>query len=639
MRYDLPHRVHTAKAYPLPSPNGSTVVAYGHDHGLRVVWLGGRSFKRAHQRQHRPAVNGAGIDLPVILNDDDDLPLPDHPDEPEFESEDEHDPSSPYNPVIQTLDLLAGTGVLKIAFPQLALGITTSSVSCPALLSQKLVMALAGSDCSVRVLTLPLMPPSPRMKARLQARSTPSTMLHGNSSFGEEIIMLSNGPASQSLPGGVSLTFTSSLSDRTADVEMADADGGSNDARQGTSRAVRDSDGLSRPPAHPVWELLIASHSADLSGLLLIYTVPLSRDGTTIRAGPSTSMITQQLDSPAKAIRFNSALYPAPGHTQLLIIEKRVVRIFQVKEIAKATLGSFLLDLHPNTQHIMDAHWLLQGKAILALFQGGEWAVWDISNVRPTTASAVRNGSPRPRKVSNARLSPALVASSQHVPWMAFAMEGRVGASLKVKKSVKAHLTREHTPSFAPMTPGTRKVRQDALFTKSAPPSECPLQVYGGLSVAYTFETCSGQAVDEYVLLWHGNDITVIPSFRKYWESKTRGSGSLLTTDVRVELRTVQNVDLSGEHCQEVGLMNLRRQNTDRQCSILITGERRIAIIVSPSRECADSEDIARVDSLPSSGDQQLLARGELDVSGMNRILAGMSQGQAHAVGTSKALT
>lgn len=57
-----------------------------------------------------------------------------------------------------------------------------------------------------------------------------------------------------------------------------------------------------------------------------------------------------------------------------------------------------------------------------------------------------------------------------------------------------------------------------------------------------------------------------------------------------------------------------------------MTGEHRLLIVTSPLAEPPLPAKPAPP-PLSSSVDQQLLARGELDVHGMDRILAGMSNG------------
>ena len=47
-RYELPYRLHISKVYPLRSINGSAIVVCGHEHGISIVWRGGRPFKGLH---------------------------------------------------------------------------------------------------------------------------------------------------------------------------------------------------------------------------------------------------------------------------------------------------------------------------------------------------------------------------------------------------------------------------------------------------------------------------------------------------------------------------------------------------------------------------------------------------------------
>ncbi|KAL9131892.1 MAG: hypothetical protein Q9217_000252 [Psora testacea] len=628
LRYDLPHRIHTAKTYPLPSPNGSTIIVYGYEHGLRVLWKGGRPFRQTPPQIQRPKVDGAGRDDPVILDENYYATLETPAEKPEFEAEEESEA------VMQTLDLPLGTEVLHLAFPMLPLGLTANSTSCPALLSQKLLMALAGSDCSVRVLTLPLTPPSPQSKARLQELGTTCIIQPGKSLFSEHILILSNGPTFQSLPRGISLTYTSYSSDEVAGGEKSDSDSESKNVGQRKATAVPRSRSVSGPRENKGWKLLIASHSADLSGLLLIHSVPLSADGTAIAEGPIMPDISQQLALPANAVRFNSALHPAPEHSQLMIIEKSAVRIFQCKPTTMDPRGSCLVASHTakvlDRKHILDAQWLMQGKAILALFQDGEWAVWNLSNARPTAASSVGNPSPRSAAAFTRQPEAAsAVVSQQETPWTTFTVEGRVEASLKAKNSLKAPVTKDSKSKFAPMTPGTRKVQQDALFTSTAPPTDGPLRVYGGLSVVSTHGTPGSQAEDEFVLLWHENEINIISSFSDHWQNKSSASGNILGANVKGEPKAIQNVDLGGERCQEVSLINTSPHDIENQPNILVTGERRVAIITSPLKGSEQPTEKTKEEFPPPLADQQLLARGELNVSGMNRILARMSNGHA----------
>jgi len=96
IRYELPHRVHKAVIYPIKAPTGSTVILYGHETGVGVVWRGGRPLKKNAPPPKEPAkpanVNGTSNDAIMIIDSDDEEPAkaaPQQPQEAEFEDEDE----------------------------------------------------------------------------------------------------------------------------------------------------------------------------------------------------------------------------------------------------------------------------------------------------------------------------------------------------------------------------------------------------------------------------------------------------------------------------------------------------------------------------------------------------------------------
>lgn len=118
--------------------------------------------KESVQRQ----TNGAGATSlePMTIESDDD----DDDDEPEIgtlqpsdgglEFEDqaqEFDPSTPVAPIIQTLNLCLEAQVLHLSFLQLPTNLGQSFVgSFPPMLFEKLLVAVACSDCSVRLLSM-----------------------------------------------------------------------------------------------------------------------------------------------------------------------------------------------------------------------------------------------------------------------------------------------------------------------------------------------------------------------------------------------------------------------------------------------------------------------------------------------------
>ena len=547
---------------------------------------------------------------------------------PTFDEEyGEFDISEPYEPVVQTLDLPLGVEVLHLAFPQLPADAHRSGLeSLPILFSQKLVVAVACSDFSIRVLLIPLLPPSPQSKSRLELSQSASNLVVEKSMSGEQVLVLSGGTTHRSIPKGVSMSATSNPSDDPEDIYMGENDASTKtpDQAGNNSRPVSRSRSRSRPEDLQ-WDLLIASHSADLSGLLLIHRIPILAGKAGLSPERHIPWRIQHLASPALSVHFNPALYPASRHSQLLIAEaKGVVRILDCLPQSKAAEGSWRLSIYtdfetlPNStsrrKPILDARWVLGGKAILLLLADGKWGIWDLENAGP-----------KPTDGTNPP------GSTSAESWTKFALESWVGHTLKSRQLLKGSSTKTESRSkLAPMTPGTRKIRQQALFTEPTPQPDGPVR--GGLSVSPVPDASSIRADDEAVLIWHGSTIAVIPSLSIHWQNKARKSGNLFGSGAKGEPKMINNIQLGGESCKEASLIpsHTRRGSTKDDAphpEVLVTGDHRIAIVTSPIAE-PQIPFSPPSPLLSSTADQQLLARGDLDVDGMDRILSSMSNSQ-----------
>lgn len=639
--YDLPHRVYSSKVYPLLSPNGSTVIVCGHGQGLSILWRGGRSFKSQPKAAESKPFNGASKDTVMIIDSDDEEPPKPYNDAPVFnDEEEERDFSEPYDPLVQTLDLPIGVAVLHFSFPHLPSEPTEPTMmSLPRLLSDRIVIAMACSDFSIRVLTLPLVPPSPQSKTRPELRSQIPSPKITCGHFGEQMLVVSGGNAGgnghQSIPRGVSVTTTarSLPSAPENNIISVPHPGGPQDQTRNRSRsASRPRSQSSSPAAGRSWDLLIASHSAQFSGLLLIHKVAIVADGSKIDATPAlhnASWQIQYLASPAISIHFNSSIYPAPRHSELLIAEaKGVVRILDcLSQHESRPEGLWLISLYTAFQnppssvighkHILSAQWCLGGKAVVVLLADGEWGVWDLENAGPKA----KNRMEVTEGVSGTILN-------------SFDISGWLSSFRAFKGPVKnAGVTVDKSHGLAPMTPGTRRIRQESLFTGLTAPSNS--LVHGGLSVSPTRKTAIQKSDDESILLWHGDSITILPSLLKHWQNTVRGAGNLFGTDTLGQLKRVGSSSLGGEVRIEVSLFPepcpspVKSRALD-QNDILITTERGIIIMATPIGEPRATNPL-NPSTTTSSADQQLLALGELDVNGMDRVLAGMSNGfQTH---------
>ena len=585
-----------------------------------MVWRGGRPFKQSTPEHKPQKANGESSGMVVSLSNDED-PAPDAPlgDTTIFDDEEEeYDPSEPYLPIVQTLDLDLGIEVLYLAFPHLPATLQKTSLdSLPTFMSNELICALTCSDFTIRVLTVPLMPPHPQSKARPEVRNAVSNLDARKGLFGEQMFTFTGEPSHRSIPKGVSMTITASPLEDEEDDDMEDDEQTDRlPAPSTTASRSHSRSGLGRDDS---WDLLVASHSSDLSGLLLIYRVPLAQEGVRISSEHQTPWRIHNLASPAVTVEFNTGLYPAARHSLLLVAEaKGNVRILDSVPRSRAAQGLWLVSLHSEFETsqdsiirrrpILDAKWVLGGKSILVLLADGRYGIWDIENAGPKSTNTAKP--PRPLTT--------------------FALDGWVGNSLKSRPMMKTSATNsESRAKLVPMTPSTRKMKQEALFAGPITIAQREGPGRGGLYVCPVRESSNSGAGDESVLFWHESNIMIIPSLLTHWQNKVRQSGNLFGTGAKGEPLLINNVQLGGESCHEIGLLVCSKEPVKDSMSrteILITGQHRLLIVTPPLVQPTPPPETSPP-PLSSSVDQQLLAKGELDVHGMDRILAGMSNG------------
>ena len=556
--------------------------------------------------------NGAGATSlePMTIESEDDEPeietLQQFDSRLEFEEQaQEFDPSTPIEPVIQTLNLPLDAQVLHLSFLKLPTNLGQSIVGAfPPILFEKVLVAVACSDCSLRVLTIPLTPPSKRSKSKIKLQEQVLGASAGQGFYHAQMLVFSASSGHRSYPSGISMTLA---------------------ARSTTG--IKRVDGLYNE--EPAWDLLIASHSADMSGLLLIHRISILADGSGLETGGSGSIEpwrTERLASPAKAISFNTSLYPAPRHCQLLVAEaKGPVRIYDCLSKPGTDHGSWLITLYPpwgglgtnarRRKGLLAAQWVLGGKAIAVLLDDGEWGVWEIED-----------SGPKPQELTD---------GWQALPGLSFfnfSIGGCIGNSSAEKAASKSS-TVEIRSQLAPMTPATRKIRQESLFT--GPAIKVSSHARGGIAICSAIDALKSRKDDETLLLWHGNSITKIPSLLTYWQNKVRGSGNLFGNGAQGHPKELNNVHLGGELRNDVSLIPAIQgvdSNTKSggQSSILIAGEHRITIITPPLLE--PSLPSGPVKTKPEvqapAADQAMLERGKLDVEGIDALLANMSNGR-----------
>ena len=638
---------------------------YGHEHGLRFIWQGGRPFKqkKTNLEPEKPKVNGSKKKpLTVIDLDDDDNESSGNAkapfvDQVFFEDESVSDGSNDTQAILQDLDLGIGSAVLCIAFPPVANdGIAPDFSYGEYLLSRRIVLAAACSDGTVRVITLPLTPPSPESKARKELRANIMCGSAGHGSWGESMVVISN-VSNHTVPcSQVSITISPRVDSNDGDAAMEDA------PTQSTRKRSRSRSRLSisRPPGQDStddWDLLVATHRPDLSGTLHLYRIPLyqikkdQRD-LDISQEQAAPWQTQYLPAPAKALSFNPS---SPGAyrnvSQLLLADsKGAVRVYDCSPAVSrgrsssressefiqgsADQGCWLATFYvgssgthlpgnsratPRRKAIVDAKWIFGGRAIIVLLSDGEWGIWDLEGASPTahahasygSKDSVRGGSQTVWSLSGCvDLPPSLLAPS--------------GFSSRIGTEDRSHL--------APKTPNTKRAGQQQLFSKN---DDSALRyIRGGIAVRAGAGSSPEEPAEEAVAIWLGDTVMITRSIRLYWSAQARnvkaGSGSLYGSSPG-SMSKVEGINLRGEALCQVDLFRPITTGTTKgiPADILVTGEHRLVVMSSqPAHMGATEPSTAltqmNIDATAGMAPPSIARTGEMELDGIDATLSRM---------------
>lgn len=669
LSYELPHRVFVSKIYPKNPPNGSTAILYGHDFGVRILWRGGRRLKagspttNAHSKS---SVNGAGKDAVIIIDSDDEEPSDRTnfaQEEAQYESEEEElDLSQPAPSIIQSLDVELGSPVFHIATPDLK---SSSADSQPKIFNEKIVFSATCADNSVRIVSIPLNPPSDSQEAE---------------SSRKQILDIRGHNGHQDIPNAITMTWTSRYDtsiDESGFMELE----GEEESTQSPRISRRKSNPAQllsrmRPKAalenNEDWDILIASHSPELTGLLRVYRIPLQFDGREqiMASEPILPYQTLFLTTPATHVSFSPASYPSFRHSRLLIVQpKGFLRIYDplaptanqqgawIAQFSTSFTGTRQGDIYAaplaQRKNILDAQWTTGGRNVFALLSDGEWGIWDIDQSGPKTSKPSQELSAA-RPLNSFALHGYLSSAS--------AVSGTSQTSNRARASgasISASTTATARSALAPMTPNTRRIKEDKLFrgqasgltTTASSPTSPHVLPRGGLSVR-SAASSSGGIPEDSVVLWYGSEAFRIPSLAHFWARSTaggdgssKGSGGTLFGP---GLARLDGLDLLGEIIQNVDQFEsdtaaaALRGNTASTAArdVLIVTDHRLLVLSSTSLATAvavpagDAQDIggglfdrarAADDESTRGIEQSLLKRGELDLGGMHRLLDGMA--------------
>lgn len=580
--YDLPHHIYDTHVYPRRSSNGSTVIVYGNDTGLRVVWYAGNKFKAPGSK---PKVNGHGKNDSMVIDLDSDDGQPEQPPKAEFEAQlDEVDPDQPYHGVLRHLDIPLGSPALNLAVPHLPSELTDGT---PSLVQSNVVLAAACADYCIRLVTLPLDPPIEAItdagKAGLQILQLPVIRCH------------------QSLISSVAITFTN---------EGLDDDGESqtDSGAQGAN-----------------WSFLVASTSPTGSGLLLVHQI--ASEGT--KLGDALLLRRIALRSPMMAARisFNMASPPAERHSELLITipDAPSVKVYQVfpprprnRRGSNATTnsgstsrttslgmsaGKFLVTLlpefrasqqdeHVRRKRVLDARWISGGRAVLTLLEDGDWGIWDLYAAGPASTNNVIRGQTNVTGIIGGGITK-------------FAVKG---SAFNKSKSIKA---KDDEPSRSSATTEDQDTFKPVSGLVCIAPS-------------------AAKHNDDSAILIHNGEAQFISSVSTYWKSRTTGKGALQPYDRATNLPSLRT---GGEAVKSIALLPTL-PNESRQAAFalqplpnfLVSTSTRLILHVNPLAEPDDAGQDNEGAIRGYAGEQSLLENGDLDLDGVERYLDDMSR-------------
>ncbi|KAK3997944.1 nucleoporin NUP37 [Cladorrhinum sp. PSN332] len=505
--YPIGRRVYDVKTYPVQSPQGATILIYGHENGITVTWRGGKRLKASKQPGNGKRNGAAAEDAVMVIDSDEDAHTATTAafvDKPEFQDNTSTADASSLPEIVQTLDLALGTAVLGVAVPPIPNSTAEDAASNGvSILKDKIVFAVACASTSVYVITLPLTPPSHESKARPELRQNLLAANAGKGMWGETLTLL----AGQSRPcGGIAMSLVKPKTvPRSRSLERA--------AMQ-----------ASQTP-----RIIVAAHSREASGTLRFWDVTLDgKPGTVDRVEPFQ---TEYLPSPLTSISFN------PAHlTQLLAVTtSHAVRVYDysvaslpsedTSEGPFPSQGSWLLSLYPPftrgspisiaRKPIVAAEWISHGRAVLVLLADGQWGIWDIDGGSPVATSANSGG-----------LFSKASAGLRGSAITAFSISGHLEGTSPLRNpgAQKPSAVTGASGEFVPMTAHTRR---DAISSAIGGGSDKLSIVRGGITVTQLASRGAGPG-DESVLLWLGGTdpiVSFVASISKFWDSQLRRAG------------------------------------------------------------------------------------------------------------------
>ena len=613
----------------------------------------------------------------MILDSDEEEPPPkaDAPfkDDPQFEDEEaEIDPLGSAPEILQYLDFALGTSVLHVSFPASLSNASSFPNTTLPMVSQQLIVAAACSDHTVRVLTVPLTPPSPAKKTFEETRIPSKLAVPGDGTWGEQMLTLGGHLGCQDIPTGLAI----SLTPRTAGLNDGDVEIGERANLEGATSLSRPENPVSQSSnGHDSqeWDLLVASVSSEAAGLLLVYRVPVVSSSQLPKFSTEhrTPSQTQHLSSPALTVSFNPSSHTAKRHSQLLIADSiGCVRLYDCSSSTADSpspsgrpgsdngavmpeSGSWLLCLHLGSENFrlrddrgtdgvvqvvkdkqfLDAKWALGGKAIIVLLSNGEWGLWDVEGVGPNTAKS--GDFPNASAVNTKG-----IRGGARTAWNVW---GRIETLLSSPQMSRSSSKRIDGPSeFAPRTPRTRKVGEQILFSGAS--AGLYGNARGRIVVQPRRATISQKQGTDTVVFWFADSLVIIPNLWSYWEYHLAklmngGFGNLLDSNGPDRLFRLDGVHVKGETINDVDLFpcTMEEPNMDGEdahggfssrsrfpSSVLVSGGHHMVVLSGRHVEQKPQSDVFSHNIEDDANELDVAMSGELGIDGIDQFLDNM---------------
>ncbi len=602
----------------------------------------------------------------MVLDSDDDGPAADGvPSIADFDvHNEESDSSEPYLKIIRHIDIPCGTCVRHISTPHLPTHIWDSPPGAfPPIFLSNIVVAAACNDNSIRLITLPLLPPQPS--------------IDGTSYKAVQTVTIAGISTHQEVPSGIAVTHSA-----VSDAADSRPDSSKSRSRSGSRVAAEENKGMRSDQSGRSWCLLLVSTSATAGGLLLTHQMPLVADtqfGSTTEDLHPIQRCYLRFSCLSSKVVFNPSAFPADRHSTILVsaADACCVKVYQVSPESRSNLsrsrrnsaattdslssglrtssgsvisnGRFLITLYPGFTHpssssslqrrkrILDVAWVASGRAIIALLEDGEWGVWDLEGAGPGSGPAnLLRGQSNTSSIHGGSLTK-------------FKIGGRImPVTETVSKIQNTELRDTKDRRLVPMTPHTRKMRSVGLFrdgdSSFRTENDSAQFIRGHICVTeHAPSTASSLSnTEESLVIAHGSSFTHITSLQALWRAETSSKG---TFDSIEAIRPSPILGVTISHERLIDIAELPHSpfaksklpfgaKSNEAADLLVVGDHRLTFFVSRQSEQTSAEGAdapfplrlgkAKEPALGKRIDQALLGKGQLDLEGMDRILEGM---------------